>query len=127
MVNEMNIKLKLSEMKKCVLTLGLALLIMPLFSQKTNNVLKVKGEAILSYTPEEMEIEILIKVKDSVYENCSVLLIRTYNSVVDRLLAIGVNKSNIKTGGISLHEEEKDCENIKEYTWNTRNSYYRKI
>jgi len=91
-------------MKKCVLIAGLALLAMPLAAQKTDNLLKVKGEAILSYTPEEMRIVVSIEAKDTVYANCSDILIRTYNSVVDRLIASGIDKGKIKSGNIRFSE-----------------------
>jgi len=79
-------------------------LAMPLAAQKTDNLLKVKGEAILSYTPEEMRIVVSIEAKDTVYANCSDILIRTYNSVVDRLIASGIDKGKIKSGNIRFSE-----------------------
>lgn len=95
---------KIEKMKKCILVAGLALLAMPLAAQKTDNLLKVKGEAILSYTPEEMRIVVSIEAKDTVYANCSDILIRTYNSVVDRLIAAGIDKGKIKSGNIRFSE-----------------------
>jgi len=94
-------------MKKSVLIVVLALLIMPLFAQKTSDVLKVKGEAILSYTPEEMKIVVSIVVKDSVYANCSDKLIRIYNSVVNGLIAAKIDKEKIKSGSINLSENTR--------------------
>jgi uncharacterized protein YggE len=102
-------------MKKSVLIVGLALLGMPLFAQKTENLLRVKGESVLSYTPEEMKIVVSIEAKDSVYADCSDMLVRTYNSIVNKLVAAGVDKSKIKSGKISLSENTKWNSEEREY------------
>ena len=93
----------ISKMKKYILIAGLVLLAMPLLPQKTENSPKGKEKSVLSYIPDEMNIVVSIEVKGG-YVYCVGRLTRIHNSVVNKLLAIGIDRNKIKSDGTRISE-----------------------
>ena len=82
-----------------------------LFSQNTNNVIKVQGEAIIRVTPEILVVNIPIQAKDSVYEKCTKKLVDKYNRLKAALVKNNIKEETIKSDNLSVNEN---------YIWDQR-------
>jgi len=94
-------------MRKSVLTFIILALSLTCFAQLKDNVLKIKGSAILYQIPELMYVNIPIRVSDSLYENCSYKLAKIHKDLKQRLIKNGIKKTNIKTDDLSVGEKTK--------------------
>ncbi|PKQ60553.1 hypothetical protein BZG02_18995 [Labilibaculum filiforme] len=94
-------------MRKSILTFIILALSLTCLAQAKENVLKVKGNAILYQIPEIMYVNIPIQVSDSLYENCSFKLAQIHKELKQRLIKNGIKKSNIKTDDLSIGEKTK--------------------
>ena len=94
-------------MRKSVLTFIILALSLTCFAQLKDNVLKIKGSAILYQIPELMYVNIPIRVSDSLYENCSYKLAKIHKDLKHRLIKNGIKKTNIKTDDLSVGEKTK--------------------
>ncbi len=73
--------------------------------------LKVQGEATVYAQPEKITVHIPIQSKHAQYDQCAASLTKTYNSLVDALAKSGIDRSLIKSGGLSISEN---------FTWSDR-------
>lgn len=89
-----------------------------LSAQLTENVLKVQGEAMVFETPENMIINIPIRIKDKNYTKCTKLLNEKYTKLVQALGKINIDKSLIQTGNYSIDEitDSNNEQKISGYT-----------
>ncbi len=94
-------------MRKNILTFIILVLSLTCLAQSKNNVLKIKGSAILYQIPEIMYVNIPIQVSDSLYENCSFKLANIHKELKQRLIKNGIKKTNIKTDDLSVGEKTK--------------------
>ena len=94
-------------MKKSLLIITILVLSITCFAQLKDNVLKIKGNAILHQVPEIMYVNIPIGVSDSLYENCSIKLSKIHKILEGRLVKNGIKESNIKTDNLSVGEKIK--------------------
>lgn len=77
------------------------------FAQTKNQVLKIKGSAILYQIPEMMHVNIPIEVTDSLYEACSFKLEKIHKELKKKLVKNGIEESFIKTDRLSFGEKTK--------------------
>jgi uncharacterized protein len=75
-----------------------------LSAQLKDNVLKVQGEAIVFETPENMNIDIPLNVKDNNYAKCAKLLNERYAKLVQEFGKINIDKSLVQTSNFSINE-----------------------
>lgn len=75
-----------------------------LSAQLNDNVLKVEGEAVVYETPENMNINIPLTVKDNNYAKCSKLLNEKYTKLVEEFGKISIDKSLIQTTNFSIQD-----------------------
>ncbi len=94
-------------MRKSLLTFVILALNLTCFAQAEDNVLKIKGNAILYQIPEMMYVDIPIQVSDSLYENCSFKLAKIHQELKQRLIKNGIKKTDIKTDDLSVGEKTK--------------------
>ena len=94
-------------MKKTILLLTILFLGITLFGQKQDNLLKIKGNAVLYQVPEIMTVNIPMHVTDSLYENCSIKLTEVHKELKDALIASGIERSAIKTDDLNVGEKTK--------------------
>jgi uncharacterized protein YggE len=94
-------------MKKAFLLQLVLFLGLSLFAQLQDNLLKIKGNAILYQVPEIMYVNIPIQITDSLYENCSVKLTKVHKQLKDELIANGIKKNTIKTDDLNVGEKTK--------------------
>ncbi len=94
-------------MKKIILLLTILFSGIILFAQKQDNLLKIKGNAVLYQVPEMMYVNIPMHVTDSLYENCSIKLTKVHKELKDALIAGGVEASTIKTDDLNVGEKTK--------------------
>ncbi|MFN2429204.1 MAG: SIMPL domain-containing protein [Cryomorphaceae bacterium] len=89
------------------LTAALILIFASLFSfaQSDNGVIKVKGEAVVSAVPENMELTIPMEVSDSSYEACNEKVAQMYNELQRALIKSGIDESKITSIGISVRPD----------------------
>ncbi|MGV8090426.1 MAG: SIMPL domain-containing protein [Mangrovibacterium sp.] len=85
----------------------LFLIIMNLYSQEKNNLLKVQGDAMIRTTPEILVVNIPIQTKDSIYQNCTEKLISQYNQLRDSLIKNNIDEKFIKSDRLSVSENYK--------------------
>ena len=76
-----------------------------LTAQTGERFLKVKGEAIIKTTPEDMVIRIPIEVKDKEYKATSDKLIKTYNDLMDALAKAGLDRDTLKSTALHITED----------------------
>lgn len=81
------------------------------FSQEKTNVINVQGEAIFKVTPEIFVVNIPIQIKDSVYENCTKLLVAKYNQLKNALVKNKIKAEYIQSNSLSVNES---------YIWDER-------
>jgi len=75
-----------------------------LSAQLNDNVLKVEGEAIVYETPENMNIDIPLSVKEDNYAKCAKQLTERYNKLVAEFGKIAIDKSLLQTSNYSIQE-----------------------
>lgn len=75
-----------------------------LSAQLKDNVLKVQGEAMVFETPENMNINIPLSVKDNNYAKCAKLLNEKYSKLVQEFGKINIDKSLVQTSNFSINE-----------------------
>ena len=88
--------------KGLLLLIHLTLLNVLSFAQVSGNLLKIQGEAVIYETPENMVINIAVRVKDSLYSKCSDLLIQKNNRLITMLQENVVPKEAIKNEQIKI-------------------------
>lgn len=94
-------------MKKTILLLIILLSGISGYAQMKDNLLKIKGSAILYQVPEIMFVNIPIQVTDSIYGNCSIKLTQIHKELKKRLIENGIEKNTIKTDGLNFGEKTK--------------------
>ncbi|MGE0078581.1 MAG: SIMPL domain-containing protein [Bacteroidales bacterium] len=72
------------------------------FAQISGNLLKIQGEAVIYETPENMVINIDVRVLDSLYSRCSDLLIQQNNSLITLLQENSIPKEAITSEQIKI-------------------------
>ncbi len=75
-----------------------------LSAQVNRNVLKVEGEAVVYETPENMNINIPLSVKDDNYAKCAKQLNEKYTKLVVEFSKIGIDKGLIQTSNLGIHD-----------------------
>lgn len=75
-----------------------------LSAQLKDNELKVQGEAMVFETPENMNINIPLSVKDNNYAKCAKLLNEKYSKLVQEFGKINIDKSLVQTSNFSINE-----------------------
>jgi uncharacterized protein YggE len=75
------------------------------YSQVNGNLLKVQGSVSLYAIPETMYVNIPIRIKDSLYENCSKKLTEMHYELRKKLLANGIEGRLIKSDGLNIREK----------------------
>ena len=98
-------------MKTRILFILLICISINTFSQISDNLLKVQGNAIIYETPELMVADITISAKDSIYSLCSDKLIEYYNLIEKSFVKNGISKNKLKSGGLNINES---------YSWSER-------
>jgi len=98
-------------MKTRILFILLICISINTFSQISDNLLKVQGNAIIYETPELMVADITISAKDSIYSLCSDKLIEYYNLIEKSFVKNGISKNKLKSGGLNINES---------YSWSDR-------
>lgn len=80
-------------------------------AQVKGEFLKVQGDARLFATPELMFINIPFEVSSKSYSQCSDMLIKNYNLVLEALVKNGFDRKKIKTSGLSISENYQWVQN----------------
>lgn len=88
--------------KGLLLLVFLTLLNVLSFAQISGNLLKIQGEAVIYETPENMVINIAVRVYDSLYSKCSDLLIQKNNRLITMLQENAIPKEAITSEQIKI-------------------------
>jgi uncharacterized protein YggE len=98
-------------MKKSILILVVLISGLQCFGQLKDNLLKIKGNAILYQIPEIMYVNIPIELTDSIYENCSIKLAKIHADLKHHLVKNGIKKKDLKTDNLSIGKKTKFTKN----------------
>lgn len=82
----------------------LSLLFMTATAQKSDNIIKVRGEAIVKAVPEVLNFNIPIESKAKTYQETTNILTSTFNNLHAELRKAGIEEKNIYSDQLSISE-----------------------